>query len=138
MTRYESRSRGVFYVSMAVCSDQLRHHILAHGRPQAAVVTAFDSAFVSAGIRVRDYAQELSLPFIGYCTDSECVRRFNAASAPRLKRTFVAACNTSSMDSHLMRGLPATERCLGWRRVQFVKVSAVRDVLALGVDVLLL
>ena len=34
--------------------------------------------------------------------------------------------------------MPGTKRCLGWRRVQAVKVWGIHDVLQLGVDVLLL
>ncbi|KAL1511128.1 hypothetical protein AB1Y20_005948 [Prymnesium parvum] len=122
-----------------LCADrQLHDHIRAHGRPQTAVVTAFDSAYVAEGAKVSLFASELSLPFVGYCADAQCAPRFRSLRAPpHAAAEVVATCNTSAVEAQLRR-LPSTRRCAGWRRVQFVKVWGVHDVLLAGVDVLLL
>ena len=119
----------------SLCRDrQLHHHITKHGRPQTAVVTAFDSAYVAAGSQVRDAALQLFLPFVGFCADADCVLE----PTRRAGTAIVALCNHSAIDGHMRALAPRTERCLGWRRVQFVKVWGIHDVLHSGVDVLLL
>ncbi|KAL3925876.1 MAG: hypothetical protein SGPRY_003545 [Prymnesium sp.] len=120
-----------------LCGDpQLSMRASSRNLPNSALFTAFDESYAPAAARLSDLSPTLGLPFFGFCADGACVRRFHAIRGNnRRAGDLLALCNASQRSSER---LPSTERCRGWRRIQFVKVWGVHDVIAAGVSVLLL
>mmetsp|Transcript_27193 Transcript_27193/g.78370 ORF Transcript_27193/g.78370 Transcript_27193/m.78370 type:complete len:532 (-) Transcript_27193:218-1813(-) len=104
------------------------------------VISVFDSRYAEAGALRAWQAKGWGIPFVGICTEQQCLRVFERAcgGVEGNCSAIPLFCPEYSRRMYVEPWIKNTEHCKGWRTTQFHKAFALNDVMQLGKDVLLI
>lgn len=126
-----SRDPGSDAARAPICQGASIHEV-ARLTPDDVVLAAFDSGYVEDAISFARQAEQRGLSFVGACEGEGCVRDFRVGCPNCSAHVFACA----EYEVPVEEGVFQTKRCQGWRAIQFTKVFALHDFIALGKNVL--